>query len=114
MSTEKQKKQRKTLLSSFSFLNSFYAVALRRFVRLDFLLAAVFLCRIPFAEAWSIFLIAKRTASCLLSALVSTAKYAFLIAVLRADFAALLRAVLVAITFTRFFADLMFAIVPPP
>ena len=44
MSTKKQKKQRKTLLSKLSYeIADPYALALRRFARFDFLLAAVFL-----------------------------------------------------------------------
>ena len=59
-----------------------YAPAFSFLSRADFFLAAVFLCRIPFAAAWSILLTATLTASALSAALDSIAALAFLISVL--------------------------------
>lgn len=59
-----------------------YAPAFSFLSRADFFLAAVFLCRIPFAAAWSILLTATLTASALSAALDSIATLAFLISVL--------------------------------
>ena len=75
----------------------------------DFLRAAVFFFRIPFAAAWSIFftVMLKASDATALSPAAAAASN-FLICVLSADLIIWFRNVFVSITFTLFFADLIF------
>ena len=80
-----QKKQNKSC-SAFNVYAYAYAETTANLrTSADFFLAAVFLCKMPFDVAWSIFLTAKQTNSVLSAAFESIATFAFFIAVFKAE-----------------------------
>jgi hypothetical protein len=92
----------------FIFYIIYFAEAFKAFAKLDFLLAAVFLCNKFFAAALSIDLTALFTISLAAASFDAMASLHFFIEVFNADFVAKLFAVLVFVTFTLFIADLIF------